>query len=288
MEFCLGKILEYIFDKYIFVKVRPNWLENKTGHNLELDFFCEELKLAFEYNGQQHYEFMEFFHKTEENFEKQLEHDELKLKLCTKENVKLIIVPYTITLEKMYSYVLSELDDNDIKYTYKSKRFNINEIKMTNPQQDKALNIISEKEGKLISGNYVTRDSDVTIECNKEHTWTTTFGKILSGSWCHTCGMTISDDRKSKISDGMKKFCETEEGKLLKKKSFEKRSETMKLQREELQESITHKICSKCKEDKDVSKFGKKSDAKDGYQSYCKDCVNKAKKISRENNSIHL
>src|SRR3990167_1271193 len=41
-------------------KILPN--------NLELDGFWEKLNIAFEFNGKQHYHFIEFFHRTEDNF----------------------------------------------------------------------------------------------------------------------------------------------------------------------------------------------------------------------------
>lgn len=47
---------ETIFNKK-FIKVRPDWLKSpKTKLNLELDGYCEELKIAFEYNGPHHYD----------------------------------------------------------------------------------------------------------------------------------------------------------------------------------------------------------------------------------------
>ena len=40
-----------------FPKLRPDWLRNpKTGYTLELDGYCEEIAIAFEYQGKQHYE----------------------------------------------------------------------------------------------------------------------------------------------------------------------------------------------------------------------------------------
>jgi hypothetical protein len=83
----------------IFSKTRPSWLLNNTGHFLELDGYCEELKLAFEHHGVQHYKPCRFSaSQTEEEltkkFEDQQRRDALKFKLCTSHGVRLVVIPY--------------------------------------------------------------------------------------------------------------------------------------------------------------------------------------------------
>jgi hypothetical protein len=73
-----------------FKKCRPSFLEK-----LELDGYNEDLKLAIEYNGEQHYKFSSLFHKKNlEEFEKQKERDIKKAKLCAENNIYLITIPY--------------------------------------------------------------------------------------------------------------------------------------------------------------------------------------------------
>ena len=181
----------------------------------------------------------------------------------------------------MYTYILSKLDDNDIQYKYPEKKFDVSAIEITNKYFDKTLEIIEQKGGTYVSGTYINRDSDITLECEHRHKWTTHFGKILSGSWCHTCGLSVTDDKKTNISEGMKKFNESDKGKELKKQSLEKRSLTMLAEREKLQSNMTHKNCKHCATEKEISAFNKKSDTKDGLQPYCKECINKIKQEKR-------
>jgi len=61
---CFSSIGENICRQYFealfgkpFPKTRPAWLVNSKRNRQELDGYCEELKLAFEYNGQQHYNY---------------------------------------------------------------------------------------------------------------------------------------------------------------------------------------------------------------------------------------
>lgn len=76
----------------------------------------------------------------------------------------------------------------------------------------------------------------------------------------------------------MRKYLETEESSRKKKQTFIKRSQTMQQQREEIRNSIKEKECRKCTKTKDISKFNKKSDSRDGFQPYCNKCITLIKK----------
>jgi hypothetical protein len=99
---------ERIFNKP-FIKVRPDFLRNTvTNHNLELDVYNEELKLAIEYSGRQHYEFVPFFHKNYEAFLNQKYRDEMKKNKCKEQEIQLIEIPYTVKLEDIESFIRIE------------------------------------------------------------------------------------------------------------------------------------------------------------------------------------
>jgi hypothetical protein len=90
-EYC-----RYFFEKKFnkkFPKKRPKWLINKNGNRLELDGFCEELNMAFEYNGRQHYEIVEHFKYNQKKLDKRQEIDKIKIEICKKKNIKLYIIP---------------------------------------------------------------------------------------------------------------------------------------------------------------------------------------------------
>ena len=92
--------------------------------------------------------------------------------------------------------------------------------------------------------------------------------------------------RASKISHTQKKYKKTAEGKENTTQAHIKRSKTMAIEREELRSTITHKVCGKCKKNKKILLYCKKSDTKDGFQSYCKECNAKNKIATRKKNKI--
>ena len=71
-------------------KRRPKWLKG-----LELDGLNEDLRLGFEYNGIQHYEFTPAFHHDGEALVRQQERDIAKEIACDDQWITLIIIPHT-------------------------------------------------------------------------------------------------------------------------------------------------------------------------------------------------
>lgn len=89
-----------------FVKVRPSWLVNpKSSARLELDCYNDKLKLAVEYNGKQHYQYVERFHKSTLDLRNQKERDRIKRSVCRKRGIDLIEVPYTVEIEDIPNYI---------------------------------------------------------------------------------------------------------------------------------------------------------------------------------------
>ena len=97
------KLTRSIFEEItglFFPSIRPDFLKNpETNCNLELDGYCDDLKLAFEYQGQQHYEFVEHFHKTPEDFVNRQKLDRIKLKLCKDHEISVILIPYNLNYQ---------------------------------------------------------------------------------------------------------------------------------------------------------------------------------------------
>jgi hypothetical protein len=99
------EIFEKIFNNK-FPKIRPSWLISPKGFRMELDGYCKRLRIAFEHNGLQHY-------KPRGNgnlsFKDRKIYDKSKRRLCKKNKIGLIIVPYSIRFELISDFIISKL-----------------------------------------------------------------------------------------------------------------------------------------------------------------------------------
>jgi len=99
--------------KASFPKQRPDFLRNPiTNQQLELDCYNSSLRLAVEYQGEQHYKYIPYFHTTRDSFLNQKYRDKIKKELCLKNNVILIEVPYTVT--DISSFLDSKLSEHGL------------------------------------------------------------------------------------------------------------------------------------------------------------------------------
>ena len=85
----------YIFEELLHKKFPPR--KPKFLEGLQLDGYNEELHLAFEYNGNQHFQIVPFFHPQGQiNLDSQIQRDWKKRALCYKEGIILITILYCV------------------------------------------------------------------------------------------------------------------------------------------------------------------------------------------------
>lgn len=102
-------ILEKLYPGHKFHTVRPDWLKNpKTNRNLELDMYCHKLRLACEYDGEQHVRKTKF-HKNNSEVTDQFRRDEYKQNRCKELGITLIRVPYQIKPVEFEPFIINLL-----------------------------------------------------------------------------------------------------------------------------------------------------------------------------------
>ncbi|MDB4340666.1 hypothetical protein OAA12_00870 [Akkermansiaceae bacterium] len=90
------KLFQVILEVYpdAIAEYSPDWLKNQR-----IDVFIPQLNIAFEYQGQQHYEPIDFF-GGEEAYKKTVDRDLRKQHLCEENDVKLIYWKYSEEITK--------------------------------------------------------------------------------------------------------------------------------------------------------------------------------------------
>ena len=111
----MTEALQRIFGKP-FIKARPDFLRNSVtsedgfDHNLELDAWNPELKLAAEYQGAFHHTLNLHYHKNKEGFLNQKYRDELKRRMCKDDSITLIeVFDNKVKLGEIEKYLREEL-----------------------------------------------------------------------------------------------------------------------------------------------------------------------------------
>lgn len=91
------KVEEYLKNNGIEYKTQYSVkLEQQmfSRNNLKIDFYLPKHNKFIEFNGIQHYEFTPAFHKTKEEFTKQVERDKRLKEYCKENKIKLIVIKY--------------------------------------------------------------------------------------------------------------------------------------------------------------------------------------------------
>lgn len=83
-----------------------------SNKRMELDGYNDEIKIGFEQQGIQHYQYVPFFHRNDiVNFEKQLERDLLKRNECKSLGIYLIEVSYTLKGKEKEDFIRMKLSE---------------------------------------------------------------------------------------------------------------------------------------------------------------------------------
>ncbi|SEA31669.1 zinc-ribbon domain-containing protein [Selenomonas ruminantium] len=213
------RLCRIILEKFLGIKLskkRPPWLLGVDGHRLEYDGYNEENKIAFEYQGKQHYE--NIFGVSDEKYARQMRNDAIKKKLSQQKGITLVIVPYfedTSTMEARIEHVRNILIKNNI--VIKNPNIIVSESDFLNrPLRAEVELIVKEKGGILLTKTMVDNGSRIKLRCDHGHEWTTTVSLIKSGAWCYKCGRKSCGDKNRRLTlDDAIKVAEKNGGKCL-------------------------------------------------------------------------
>lgn len=179
-------ILEQMFGKP-FLKVKPVWLLNDRGKRMELDGYCEELKIAFEYHGIQHYRYIDHFHRQSKSLAQRKLDDARKEFLCRERGVRLLVIPHTVAVTNIPRLVADFAKENGFPAEV-TNTDTVTVAKFVLPERLKAMQALAKvKGGRCLSSDYINNNTPLTWECDKGHIWRAVPGSIQQGRWCPKC-----------------------------------------------------------------------------------------------------
>ena len=153
---------------------------------MELDGYCKELELAFEYHGSQHYDSHSFFGGG--NLAQRKQDDSVKEMVCKQNDVVLITIPYTIKYEEMQKYIIEKCKKNSVELPNEIKvvdytTFNVYLLEKIKDMQELA----ASKGGKCLSKVYVNCNTKLQWRCIEGHTFLMNPASVQQGQWCPYC-----------------------------------------------------------------------------------------------------
>lgn len=159
--------MEYLFD-VSFDRCSPNWLTSpSSGGRMILDGYNDKLKIGFEYNGVIHYKFTKHFHRTYDYFMKRVIDDCEKRMVCYKNDIKLIIVPYTVKYKDMLNYIKDQCKFLNIQFPDK-QNIEVSDLKLVNGKltyYNKRIDEILENTIFKRISTYTNSKTDINVEC---------------------------------------------------------------------------------------------------------------------------
>jgi hypothetical protein len=179
-------IMEEIFQK----KFRKN--RTILGEGLEIDGYNSELKIGFEYQGEQHYKFIKHWHGTRDNFYKRVDADKRKIVIANLKGIKIIIIPFSIsyTDEGLLNYILKELKGIGLNKEISFDEIHIGDYYATLEKLNEAKSIAEERKGKCLSKSYISSHHKLLWECEYGHKFRNSLSIIKLGVWCPDCNGT--------------------------------------------------------------------------------------------------
>jgi len=205
-----------ILEHLINCKMPSSFLKSMDG--LQLDGYCSKKKIAFEYQGYQHFTKKSYFHETEKQYKTQVKRDLLKKQLCEKNGITLIEIIQFNTVRKgrieiFVNQIKDELEKSNINYSHKPFFPDLEKLYKGRESSlyQKVNQIVSDSGGKI--QNYIGSNSKHEIHCNKGHRT-----KRLLGGIAVTIGFNCSHCEKDFKFNLIKEKIESRGGILLSKK----------------------------------------------------------------------
>ncbi len=183
-----------------FSKAHPTWLRGENSNRLQLDGYNEELKIAFEHQGDQHFRSGSIFVPSKAKLRSLMQRDETKRKICKARGITLIEVldvPKVTKIENVPNVIIKSLPK---KLRERIVTTDIDFNKIYDRDRAKVIKeIVKSRLGKVIKlPKLMYSEAKILVKCNnKNHSpFTPTISSLEMGSWCKSCAQNIIANTK--------------------------------------------------------------------------------------------
>ena len=196
-------ILEWLTGES-FPKTRPDWLRNDRGNKMELDGYSAKLKLAFEYQGEQHARFVKFFHENADDFERRRLDDKHKKSLCKQHGIDLLVVGIEIPIDQLQEYLAIRLIElrPELEGLLNETKFPVGSVPH---RRSELINHLKElarsRGGECLSKTYQLDETKLKWRCANSHIWEARASSVRQGTWCRICSFEEAHKPRREASD---------------------------------------------------------------------------------------
>ena len=207
---------EQIFGKP-FPKKRPKWLRNSRGNQMEIDGYCEELQIGFEYQGIQHFSLPLF----NSDVNQRIDDDKLKAELCASNGVRLFILTYEMQYEDFPLHIANQAKvlGVDMPNEWQSLEVDIYQAYIREDRIEELREILGKKLIQVLSPKYLGSHQYVELQCLKcRHKWKAkgnAFFNTRKIAGCDKCARRRAGLLNKLSIDDLKKFASENAGILL-------------------------------------------------------------------------
>lgn len=207
---------EQLFD-HKFPKVRPKWLRNSRGYQMELDGYCKELKIGFEYQGIQHFSKQIYGG----NLEQRISDDKTKAELCSQHGVNLFILSHETAYADFPNEILRQLHQFGLPIppNFESIEVDIEKAYIRNDRISELRSLLKPKQIKVLSNKYFGSNQLVDLEClvcgNRWSTRGNAFFNRRRTAGCDKCNRRNQGDRHRLTFQSLVDFAKKFDGEVL-------------------------------------------------------------------------
>ena len=148
---------------YKFPKHRPKWLRNSLGNRMEIDGFCHELKIGFEYQGRQHFDLALYG----TDLDRRKKDDQMKADLCKANGVLLFILDFRMKYHDFPKEIEAQAKEFQLKLpqNFRELEIDIYRAYIRNDRIDELKKLLESKEIKVLSPKYLGSNQMIDLRC---------------------------------------------------------------------------------------------------------------------------